>query len=103
MNITHVFHGDITAWSDQCLKTCIHRPSILVIFTSTESPEISIEINIPEPYQEYLDAFSKAKASGLSQHYSHYCAIDLLPGKIQPKCWIYPLSQAEQKAMEEYE
>lgn len=55
----------------------------------------------PNMYDDYLEVFSKAKASGLPPHRPYDCAIDLLPGTTSPRCWIYPLSLLEQEAMKE--
>lgn len=57
----------------------------------------------PSPRNWQLsEVFSKTRASGLPPHWPYDCAIELLPGTNPPPNWIYPLSIAEQRAMEEY-
>lgn len=46
--------------------------------------------------------FFVTKATRLLPHHPWDCAIDLLPGAIPPHSWVYPLSLAEIKTMEEY-
>lgn len=71
--------------------------------TSIESPDTPDTYKIPSEYQEYLDVFSKAKASGLPPHRDYDCAIDLLPGTTPPRGKMYPLSRPEHLAMEDRE
>ncbi|XP_053319633.1 sodium-coupled monocarboxylate transporter 1-like [Spea bombifrons] len=56
----------------------------------------------PPVQLEFSDMFDKVRAGTLPPHRSYDCAIDLQPGAIPPKGRTYPLSVAENKAMEEY-
>lgn len=71
-------------------------------FTSIESPESTVKVQIPEEYKTFTDVFSKNKASGLPPHRPYDCTIDLLPGTTPARGRIYPLSSTEHNAMEEY-
>lgn len=70
--------------------------------TSTENPETQVQENIPKVYSDFYEVFSKAKVTGLPPHRPYDCAIDLLPGTTPPRGQVYPLSVAEQWAIEEY-
>lgn len=76
-------------------------PQVYLSSTFIESLEEWVKEQISEEYADFVDVFSKAKASGLPLHHSFDCTIDLLLGT--PSCSkVYPLSITEQKAMEEY-
>lgn len=60
------------------------------------------QVQIPQDYYGFLYVFSKAKATGLPPHWDYHCAIDLLADTESSKGHIYPLSQLEHKAIEEY-
>ncbi len=70
--------------------------------TSVESPASAFSPKIPACYHDYLDVFSKTKATQPPPHRPWDCAIDLLPNAIPPKSKIYPLSHQESQAMEDY-
>ncbi|KAI2644120.1 Transposon Tf2-8 polyprotein [Labeo rohita] len=70
--------------------------------TRIESPEVETTVEIPAEYLEYQDVFSKQAATHLPPHQPWDCAIDLLPGAQLPKGRVYPLSNPERQAMEEY-
>ncbi|KAL0154077.1 hypothetical protein M9458_050536 [Cirrhinus mrigala] len=53
-------------------------------------------------YNDLKMAFSKDKASQLPPHRAVDCAIELLPGHSPPKGRIFPLSQPESEAMNNY-
>lgn len=69
---------------------------------SVESRDHQVPVKIPPEYQDLREVFSKEKASKLPLHWPYDCAIELLPGTSPPLSWVYPLSIAEQQAMEEY-
>ncbi|KAI2653719.1 Retrotransposon-derived protein PEG10 [Labeo rohita] len=95
-------HGEITQWSQFCHTHCLSTTiTKSCLSTSVESPA-SKPLNIPSCYHEYLEVFSKTKATRLPPHRPWDCAIDLLPNAMPPKCKIYPLSRSETQAMEEY-
>ncbi|XP_053486038.1 uncharacterized protein LOC128610642 [Ictalurus furcatus] len=69
---------------------------------TVESPLSPASVKIPPEYHDLHEVFSKERASCLPPHRPYDCAIDLLPGASLPWGRVYPLSQAEQQAMEEY-
>ncbi|XP_075471586.1 uncharacterized protein LOC142503320 [Ascaphus truei] len=74
----------------------IKQQSFLLANTSNSLREL------PSPYAEFLDVFSKAQSELLPPHRSYDCPIDLVPGYTLPKAKSYPLSLPETKAMDEY-
>ncbi|XP_040203749.1 uncharacterized protein LOC120935755, partial [Rana temporaria] len=48
------------------------------------------------------DVFDKVRAVALPPHRPYDCAIELQPGAVPPRGRVYPLSVAENEAMEEY-
>ncbi|KAL0192333.1 hypothetical protein M9458_010629, partial [Cirrhinus mrigala] len=99
---------DIISWSKHCFKHCLSRlpPPVSVPLplasTRIESPEVETSVEIPAEYLDYQDVFSKQAATHLPPHRPWDCAIDLLPGAQLPKGRVYPLSNPERQAMEEY-
>lgn len=76
----------------QCGVCCIHGP-VNALCISSDSV-------LPAEYREYLDVF---ECRALPPHCGAYnCAIVLQPDTIPARSWVYPLSIAENKAMEEY-
>lgn len=69
---------------------------------TVESPLVPVLVKINSEYYDLQEVFSKEWASCLPPHRPYDCAIDLLPGASLPWGRIYPLSQTEQQAMEEY-
>lgn len=65
----------------------------------TEDPELS---QIPEVYRDLIEAFNKQKATKLPPHREHDCAIELIPGTTPSRGRIFPLSQPETEAMNNY-
>ena len=86
--------AEILSWSPQCGASCIHGP-VKVLCASSDSV-------LPSEYREYLDVFDKVRAGALPPHRPYDCAIDLQPGAIPPRGRVYPLSVAENEAMEGY-
>ncbi|KAI4880514.1 hypothetical protein NFI96_007308 [Prochilodus magdalenae] len=92
---------DIIAWSPYCFKHCLSFPSLVISSTSIESPDQS-PVCIPPEYCDLAEVFNKANATKLPPHREYDCAIDLINDQIPPKSRVYPLTQAEDQAMEEY-
>ncbi|KAL0204491.1 hypothetical protein M9458_002509, partial [Cirrhinus mrigala] len=90
--------GTIARWSPHC-KQHHCQPTHLAIPTpvSTRGRD-----SIPAEYQDLLEAFSTTKATQLPPHRPGDCAIDLLPGAVPPSGRIFPLSQPESEAMNQY-
>lgn len=67
-----------------------------------ESPLSYVPVKVPPEYRDLHEVFSKERASCLPPHRPYNCAIDLLSGASPPRGRVYPLSQAEKRAMEDY-
>ncbi len=103
--------GEILKWGESCFPDCFpqrpHPPNhntkrLQMCTTSIESPLEKQSVDIPSGYAPFSDVFCPKRASKLPPHRPWDCAIDLLPGESVPRGKIYPLSNPEQKAMEEY-
>lgn len=70
--------GEITAWSDRCLRECMSLPCKAM---GVESPDPESLDVIPLDYQ---DVFSKEKAFRLPPHLPCDCSIELLEGVTLP-------------------
>ncbi|XP_049335604.1 uncharacterized protein LOC125802248 [Astyanax mexicanus] len=103
-------HDSLISWSDQellswspfCLENCLTTPVMSVGATSVENPVINAKLQIPPEYQDLQEVFNKVNATKLPPHREYDCAIELLDGATLPKSRVYPLTQAEEKVMEEY-
>ncbi|KAI2655938.1 Transposon Tf2-9 polyprotein [Labeo rohita] len=96
------FQGELTYWSQFCMKNCFSIQPQPCLTTSIESRDTQVKITIPSHYQDLSEVFSKTKATQLHPHRSWDCAIDLLPNAMPPKSRVYPLSRMKDQAMEEY-
>lgn len=94
--------GEIIKWSDNCQINCLSQPVLQVNSTTIESPKSQIKVEISQVYQTFRDIFCKKKATGLPPQRSYDCGIELLPNTTPPHNRVYPLSRAEQQAVEEY-
>ncbi|KAL0159211.1 hypothetical protein M9458_042936, partial [Cirrhinus mrigala] len=90
--------GIITDWSPHCHKHCV-SPAPQPPTKSSSSPPSS---PIPHEYHDLLEAFSKVRATQLPPHRPGDCAIELMPGAVPSRGRIFPLSQPESEAMENY-
>ncbi|KAL0154021.1 hypothetical protein M9458_050680 [Cirrhinus mrigala] len=88
----------ITHWSSRCQP---HSSQPAVQLTASPEPHGPRSI-IPEEYQDLLEAFSTIKATHLPPHRTGDCAIDLVPGALPPRGRVFPLSQPESEAMNQY-
>lgn len=94
--------GEIVKWSTNCLNHCLQSVTpvqINTISAYSDDPDLS---QIPEVYQDLIEAFNKQKATKLPPHREYDCAIELLPGTTPPRGRIFPLSQPETEAMNTY-
>ncbi|KAL0152240.1 hypothetical protein M9458_051963 [Cirrhinus mrigala] len=96
------YHGELTHWSKFCLKNCLSVKPQPCFTTSIESLNTSKSVHIPPCYHDLSEVSSKTKATLLLPHHPWDCAIDLLPNAMPPKSKVYPLSQNESQAMDEY-
>ncbi|KAL0161744.1 hypothetical protein M9458_045469, partial [Cirrhinus mrigala] len=94
--------GELLQWSSNCQKDCL--PAVQPTLTPMPSlPESTFNAgNLPTEYHDLKMAFSKDKASQLPPHCAVDCAIELLPGHSPPKGRVFPLSQPESEAMNNY-
>ncbi|KAI2650806.1 Transposon Tf2-6 polyprotein [Labeo rohita] len=90
--------GVITHWSSHCQEHCVHPTPSTPSKPATPPPCSTI----PVEYQDLLVAFSTVKATELPPHRPGDCAIDSTPGAAPPRGRVFPLSQPESLAMEEY-
>uniref|UniRef100_A0A3B3DPC6 Gypsy retrotransposon integrase-like protein 1 n=1 Tax=Oryzias melastigma TaxID=30732 RepID=A0A3B3DPC6_ORYME len=58
--------------------------------------------SLPAQYHDLQEAFNKQNATRLPPHRPYDCAIDLLPGAVPARGRVFPLSQPETEAMQEY-
>lgn len=65
-------------WSVHCHANCLCLISVRLATTSIESPQTTAPVIIPQESQEYLEVFSKTKASGLPPYHPYDFAIGLL-------------------------
>lgn len=86
---------DIPKWFKQCYHCCLNLPHTFTASTTVESPDFPVTTVIPEIYWDYMEVFSKTKASDLPPHRPYDCVIDLLPGTTPPCNHIYPLLLTE--------
>ncbi|XP_053563243.1 tyrosine--tRNA ligase, cytoplasmic isoform X1 [Bombina bombina] len=80
--------------SPYCESTCYPQPVILQATTE--------EVKIPEPYQDFVEVFSKSEAESLPPHRVYDCPIELIPGATLPVGHLYPLSQPELDHLKQY-
>ncbi|KAI4890785.1 hypothetical protein NFI96_028572, partial [Prochilodus magdalenae] len=92
---------ELVTWSSHCFNHCLMFPQISLSSTSIESPDSPTPVCIPPEYC-LSEVFSKSKATKLPPHRSYDCGIELLENTTVPKARVYPLTQAEEIAMEEY-
>ncbi|TWW58269.1 Retrovirus-related Pol polyprotein from transposon 17.6 [Takifugu flavidus] len=79
---------------------CLNQAAApLLSVKSIPAPDLSA---VPSEYHDFLEVFSKAKATSLPPHRPYDCAIDLQPGTTPPKGRLYSLSAPEREAMEVY-
>lgn len=93
---------EVTQWSLYFLNNCLNFPIVPLAAMTVESPTTLTPVTDPPKYQDLREVFSKERASGLPPHRPYDCAIELLPRPSPPRSHVYPLSQAEHQAMEEY-
>ncbi|KAI4902633.1 hypothetical protein NFI96_002208 [Prochilodus magdalenae] len=93
---------EILSWSSYCFQHCLALSSLPVNSTTIESPEVKNPLCIPPEYSDLAEVFKKVNATKLPPHREYDCAIELINDQIPPKSRVYPLTQAEEAAMEEY-
>ncbi|KAK1784117.1 hypothetical protein P4O66_004140 [Electrophorus voltai] len=92
----------ILQWAPSCHWRCFPNKATPLQATSIESPDADRRVPIPSEYQDLEQVFSPSKATRLPPHQDWDCSITLKEGVVPPRCSIYPLSQEEERAIEQY-
>ncbi|KAI2647070.1 Transposon Tf2-6 polyprotein [Labeo rohita] len=90
----------IVHWGATCQELCL-RAEAGTCSGESGVPDVKLE-EIPAPYRDLAEVFSKGRAARLPPHRPYDLAIDLVPGAVPPRGHLYSLSAAEHQAMEEY-
>ncbi|KAL0157924.1 hypothetical protein M9458_046000, partial [Cirrhinus mrigala] len=90
----------IVHWGATCQELCL-RAEAGTCSGESGVPDVKLE-EIPAPYRDWAEVFSKGRAASLPPHRPYDLAIDLVPGAVPPRGHLYSLSAAEHQAMEEY-
>ncbi|KAL0200244.1 hypothetical protein M9458_003431, partial [Cirrhinus mrigala] len=90
----------IVHWGATCQELCLQAKAGTCSGES-EVPDVKLE-EIPVPYRNLAEVFSKRRAARLPPHCPYDLAIDLVPGAVPPRGHLYSLSATEHQAMEEY-
>jgi len=80
---------------------CLNKNAGIIGYISVVSEEDPLSL-VPKEFHEYLDVMSKETADALPQHQSYNCQIDLKKGEAAPWGPIYPLSENELEALQEW-
>ncbi|KAL0154770.1 hypothetical protein M9458_049033, partial [Cirrhinus mrigala] len=87
-------------WGATCQELCL-RALVGTCSGESEASDINLE-EVPVPYRDLAEVFSKRSAAQLPPHRPYDLAIDLVPGAVPPRGRLYSLSATEHQAMEEY-
>ncbi|KAL0199667.1 hypothetical protein M9458_002854, partial [Cirrhinus mrigala] len=90
----------IVHWAATCQELCLQAKAGTCSGES-EVPDVKLD-EIPVPYRDLAEVFSKRRAARLPPHRPYDLAIDLVPGAVPPRGHLYSLSATEHQAMEEY-
>ncbi|KAL0149844.1 hypothetical protein M9458_054892 [Cirrhinus mrigala] len=90
----------IVHWGATCQELCLRAP-VGTCSGESEASDINLE-EVPVPYRDLAEVFSKRSATQLPPHRPYDLAIDLVPGAVLPRGHLYSLSATEHQAMEEY-
>ncbi|KAI2644866.1 Transposon Ty3-I Gag-Pol polyprotein [Labeo rohita] len=90
----------IVHWGATCQELCL-RAEAGTCSGESGVPDVKLE-EIPAPYRDLAEVFSKGRAARLPPHRPYDLAIDLVPGAVPPRGHLYSLSATEHQAMEEY-
>ncbi|KAI2653262.1 Transposon Tf2-6 polyprotein [Labeo rohita] len=89
----------IVHWGATCQELCLRAP-VGTCSGESEASDINLE-EVPVPYRDLAEVFSKRSAAQLPPHRPYDLAIDLVPGAVLPRGHLYSLSATEHQAMEE--
>ncbi|KAI2664269.1 Transposon Tf2-9 polyprotein [Labeo rohita] len=93
-------NNKIVHWGATCQELCLRAP-VGTCSGESEASDINLE-EVPVPYRDLAEVFSKRSAAQLPPHRPYDLAIDLVPGAVLPRGHLYSLSATEHQAMEEY-
>src|SRR5882724_8554096 len=82
----------------ECFRLWISFPKVTGHSTTTSEPPVDMN-SVPEDYHDFMDMFSKSKASKLASHQPYNLKITLDEGTAPPFGPIYSLSQEELAAL----
>ena len=74
----------------------------LAIAEAQKKPKLPFEQTVPEHYHEFKDIFAKEEFDALPERRPWDHAIELVPNARPVSCKVYPLSQNEQKQLDEF-
>ncbi|KAI2661862.1 Transposon Tf2-9 polyprotein [Labeo rohita] len=86
-------------WGATCQELCV-RAQVGTCSGESEVSDINLE-EVPVPYRDLAEVFSKRSAAQLPPHRPYDLAIDLVPGAVPPRGRLYSLSATEHQAMED--
>jgi hypothetical protein len=89
---------DVTPPHDPTDPTDTYRQAVV----PSEKDVTEMKVHVPEEYHDFVDVFSKAKASVLAPHRPYDHRIDFAEGTTAPYGPIYPLSEKELKLLKDY-
>ncbi|KAL0149444.1 hypothetical protein M9458_055232 [Cirrhinus mrigala] len=93
-------NNKIVHWGATCQELCLWA-QVGTCSGESEASDINLE-EVPVPYRDLAEVFSKRSTAQLPPHSPYDLAIDLVPGAVPPRGHLYSLSATEQQAMEEY-
>jgi hypothetical protein len=87
--------------ADDIMKDVVYVGAVRL--QTQEREELTqLKSQLPEPYQDFADVFSEAKASNLPPHREFDLTIETEEGKDPPFGPLYPLSETELKVLRDY-
>ena len=87
--------------ADDIMKDVVYVGAVRL--QTQEREELTqLKLQLPEPYQDFADVFSEAKASSLPPHREFDLTIETEEGKDPPFGPLYPLSETELKVLRDY-
>jgi hypothetical protein len=87
--------------ADDIMKDVVYVGAVRL--QNQEREELTqLKLQLPEPYQDFADVFSEAKASSLPPHREFDLTIETEEGKDPPFGPLYPLSETELKVLRDY-
>ncbi|KAL0164906.1 hypothetical protein M9458_040659, partial [Cirrhinus mrigala] len=82
-------NNKIVHWGATCQELCL-RAQVGTCSGESEASDINLE-EVPVPYRDLAEVFSKRSAAQLPPHRPYDLAIDLVPGAVPPRGRLYSL------------